>query len=148
MNNSFTYTIASDERINSGANQIYFDIDIGFNNSDANDFLVEVLNITVSSGIPSALGYIIMTAVGFADNGQFCQSKLSANECIVAIIPSHAGNYIPLNGTVTFVTKNTRMKKRVRFRMLKSDLTPVANAQDINFGGETKWLLTLRVTPL
>lgn len=146
--NSFTYTIASDERINTAANQIFFDMDVGFNNSDANDFFVEVINITVSSGIPAALGYVIMTAIGFADNGQFCQGKLSANECVIAVIPTHGSNYIPLNGMVTFVTKNTRMKKRIRFRLLQSDLTPVQNAVHYNFGGETKWILTLRVTPI
>ena len=46
-----------------------------------------------------------------------------------------------------FTVKNCRMAKQVRFKWLKPDFTNAINNTDVNNGGETRWILTLRLTP-
>ena len=51
------------------------------------------------------------------------------------------------DGNVVFNVINCRIAKTVRFTFLKTDFT-IPGALDINAGGETKWVLTLKLTPI
>jgi hypothetical protein len=51
-------------------------------------------------------------------------------------------------GAGKFTVKNCRVPKMIRFKWLKSDFTPAITALDVNNGAvETKWILTLKLTP-
>ena len=50
-------------------------------------------------------------------------------------------------GSISFKIKNARNVKNVRFSFLKSDFT-LPDVTSINYQGETKWILTLKMTPI
>ena len=56
------------------------------------------------------------------------------------------------SGGISFVVKNIRMQRRIRFKLLKRDFTDAVNNVNINIGNtietETKWYVTMRVTPI
>jgi hypothetical protein len=50
---------------------------------------------------------------------------------------------------ISFIVNNCRSPKRVTFSFLKQDFTPGIVGTDINRDGiETKWVLTLKMTPI
>jgi hypothetical protein len=55
--------------------------------------------------------------------------------------------YVQSDGNVVFNVINCRIAKTVRFKFLRTDFT-IPEALDINAGGETKWVLTLKLTPI
>ena len=68
----------------------------------------------------------------------------------MAIIPLSAvqDSYIQSDGGAgKFTVKNCRVPKNIRFKWMKSDFTPAVTLTDVNNGGETRWILTLRLTP-
>ena len=89
------------------------------------------------------------------DNGYFCSNKvLPTNDARLCILPLNAlqDAYIQSDGgNVIFKVKNCRIAKMVRFKWLKADFTAPTSTVDINVGingGETKWVLTLSMTPI
>jgi hypothetical protein len=144
---SFNYTISSDDRTNITADQIYYDVNFGGLNSQYDDYKIEVVNCILSGDVDHDIGYLILTCEGLHENGVFCRTLLNANECVICTIPINVDTLMS-NGGVSFIANNLRMPKHVRFKLLNPDFSPVTNGSDINTLSETKWLLTLRLTPI
>lgn len=145
---SFNYTISSDDRINTDANQIYYDIDFGGLQSPYDNFQIEVVNCVLNGSVEELNGYLILTCQGLHDDGIFCRKVLNANECIMCTIPTNIDTLMS-SGGISFRANNCRMVKRIKFRFLSPSFDPVIDGTDINLSGaETKWLLTLRMTPI
>ena len=144
---SFIYTISSDDRTNTDADQIYYDIDFGGLNSKYNNFRIEVVNCILSGDVDNTIGYLILACDNLHSNGVFCRESLNSNQCVVAIIPTNA-DVLMSNGGVSFLADNIRSIRPVTFRLLNPDFTAVTDGVDINVSAETKWLLTLRLIPV
>ena len=147
---SFMYVISSDERTNVAANQNVYDIDFGGFSEPFDDYSVEVISFASVGGITVANNYLLFVAENLASDGYFCSKKLSNREAIMAILPLSAvqDSYIQSDGGAgKFMVKNCRVPKQIRFKWFKSDFTQTISGTDINSGGETKWILTLKLTP-
>ena len=147
INNSFTYTICSDERINDTPNQVVYAIDFGGFNSQYNDFYVEVVSCAINEHHDQLSGYMFLACDGLADSGVFCPGILQNSEAIISVIRTNRTSLIS-NGGISFNVTNARMKRRVFFRMFLSDFEVPVSGTDINVGGETRWILTLKLTPI
>ena len=92
----------------------------------------------------------MFVAENLASDGYFCPKKLSNRDAIIGILPLNAfqDSYIQSDGGAgKFTVKNCRVPKQVRFKWLKPDFTNAVSGTDVNSGGETRWILTLRLTP-
>ena len=148
---SFTYVISSDERTNSDVVAASYDFNFGGFSEPYDDYSVEVISFACVGGITVANSYLLFVGENLASNGYFCVRKLSNREAILAILPLSAvqDSYIQSDGGAgKFTVKNCRVPKQVRFKWLKSDFTPAISLTDVNNGGETRWILTLRLTPI
>ena len=74
---------------------------------------------------------------------------MPSNDVILSILPLNAlqDAYVQSDGNVVFNVINCRIAKTVRFKILRTDFT-IPGALDINAGAETKWVLTLKLTPI
>ena len=153
--NSFTYVISSDERKNTDANQIYYDIDFGGFSEKNQDYHCEVLSLTINARVtttPAAIGYLMFIAENLNDDGFFMVKKISNRDCLISIMPlatvfdamhRHTGE-----SGISFKVNNCQMKRPIRFKWLRPEFTEVISGTDINVGGETKWVLVLKMTPI
>ena len=147
---SFTYVISSDERTNYDVVAASYDFNFGGFSEPYDDYYVEVVSFACVGGITVANSYLLFIAENFASDGYFCSKKLLNREAILAILPLSAvqDSYIQSDGGAgKFTVKNCRVPRQVRFKWLKPDFTPAISLTDVNSGGETKWILTLRLTP-
>ena len=151
---SFTYMISSDERTNIDAVYNYYDIRFGGFSEPYDNYKVEVISFAAVNGFPAAAAsnYYYFTVENLADNGYFCSHKvLPTNDAILSILPLNAlqDAYIQSDGgNVSFKVKNCRIAKHVRFKWLKNDFTAPITTVEINNTAETRWVLTLRMTPI
>ena len=157
--NSFTYIISSSDRTNSiGTNTNTYDIDFGGFNSNCNDYSIEILNVLLSENTLQANSMLILVANDLADIGYFCPASLNSSKNAGLVRPTIIG-LIPLlanidmfnsgSGGISFIVKNIRIKRRIRFKILLQDYTDAVSGTDINVGGfETKWYITMRVSPI
>ena len=158
---SFTYMISSDKRTNNlGIDAVnltnFYDIKFGGFSEPYDNYKVDVINFAAVGGFPAAASnYYFFTAENLADNGYFCSNKvLPSNDVILSILPLNAlqDAYIQSDGgNVSFKVKNCRIAKMVRFKWLKNDFSIPTTLVDINVAansGETRWVLTLRMTPI
>ena len=153
--NSFTYVISSDERTNDAVNQIYYDIDFGGFSEMTQDYHCEVLSFSINGRVhaqPALVGYLMLMAENLNNDGFFMVKKISTRDCLISIMPlaavfdamhRHTGE----NG-ISFKIKNCQSRRPIRFKWLKPDFTEVISGTDINVGGETKWTLVLKMTPI
>ena len=98
---------------------------------------------------------LILVANDLADNGYFCSASLNTSSNALISRPTIVG-FIPLvstvdmfnsgSGGISFVVKNCRIKRKIRFKLIKSNFVDAVDTVDINVGGESKWFLTMRVT--
>jgi hypothetical protein len=149
ISKSFTYVISSDERTNTNIDSSY-DFRFGGFSEPYDDYYCEVISFACIGGITVANNYLLFVAENLASDGYFCTRKLSNREAILAILPLSAlqDSYIQSDGGAgKFTVKNCRVPKQVRFKWLKSDFTNAIHQTDVNSGGETRWILTLRLTP-
>ena len=154
---NFTYMISSDERTNSlGAEAVnltnFYDIKFGGFSEPYDNYKVEVITFAAVSGSPAASqNYYFFTVENLTDNGYFCSNKvLPTNDAILCILPLNAlqDAYIQSDGgNVIFNVKNCRVAKHVRFKWLKNDFT-APGVTEINVSAETRWVLTLKMTPI
>ena len=147
---SFMYVISSDERSNSNEIVSFYDFSFGGFSEPFDDYYCEVVSFATIGGITVANNYLLFVAENLASDGYFCTRKLTNREAIMAILPLSAvqDSYIQSDGGAgKFTVKNCRVPKQVRFKWLKSDFTNAIHQTDVNSGGETKWILTLRLTP-
>ena len=149
---SFTYMISSDEKTNTDAVCNYYDIRFGGFSEPYDNYKVEVISFAAVNGFPAASqNYYFFTVENLTDNGYFCSNKvLPTNDAILCILPLNAlqDAYIQSDGgNVIFTVKNCRIAKTVRFKWLKNDFS-IPGATEINVTNETRWVLTLRLTPI
>ena len=148
MENSFIYTLSSDDRVNTAANQIYYDIDFGGFNYSSDDYYLEVINCVVNGSVLLSNGYLTLIATDLNEDGVFCKGVLNANDAIMCHIPTNS-DILMSSGGVKFKVKHCGMTKRIRLSLLKPNFAPVVSGTDINVGGiETKFVLTLKMTPI
>ena len=147
MENSFIYTLSSDDRVNTAVNQIY-DIDFGGFNCSSDDYNLEVINCVVNGSVLVSNGYLTLIATNLNEDGVFCKGVLNASDAIMCHIPTNS-DILMSSGGVKFKVKDCRMAKRIRLSLLKPNFAPVVSGTDINVGGiETKFVLTLKMTPI
>ena len=147
---SFMYVISSDEKTNTDAVTYYYDINFGGFTEPYDNYLVEVISFAASSGLPANQVFYMFIAENLASNGYYCQKKLSNREAILCLVPLTviADALIQSDGGGTqFIVKNCRVPKQVRFKFLKQDFT-IPGVGDLNSAAETKWILTLKLTPI
>ena len=152
---SFTYMICSDERTNGQGIDItflthFYDINFGGFSEPYEDYKVDVLHFSCSGGIPLGSTYYLFVAENLVSDGYFCAKKLTNKDIVLSILPLNAVQdaYVQSDGgPVSFKIKNSRNIKKVRFKFLKQDFT-IPGATEINAQAETKWVLTLKMTPI
>ena len=148
--NKFMYVISSDDRTNTDAVYKYYDFNFGGFSEPYDNYLVEVISLAVSSGLPANQVYYMFVVENLASNGYYCPNKLSNREAILAIVPLTAAADVLIQndgGGTQFVAKNCRVPKQIRFKFLKQDFT-IPGIGEINNAAETKWILTLKLTPI
>ena len=146
---SFMYVISSDERSNADTASTY-DFSFGGFSEPYDDYWCEVISFATVGGITAANNYFLFVCENLASDGYFCTKKLSSRDAILAILPLNAfqDSYIQSDGGAgKFTVKNFRVPKVVKFKWLKPDFTNAVSGTDVNSGGETRWILTLRLTP-
>ena len=78
--------------------------------------------------------------------------KVSNRDCLISIVPLSAviDASCQADGSVgiSFKVNNCQMRRPVRFKLLKPDFTAPISGTDINQGGETRWILVLKMTPI
>ena len=78
--------------------------------------------------------------------------KLSNRHCLISIMPITTLNDAHHRHTgstgISFKVKNCQARRPIRFKWLKPDFTEVISGTDINVGGETEWVLVLKMTPI
>jgi hypothetical protein len=126
---TFNNTISSDDRNNTAANQIYYDIDFGGFSNNHDDYKIEVVNCILNGSVLESNGYLILVAEDLHDNGVFCNGNLSSNESVVCVIPTNV-DVLMSNGGIQFKANNCRMKKTIKFRFLLPDFTNVVVVVD------------------
>ena len=152
---SFTYSISSNERTNSQGVEIgnltyFYDIKFGGFNEPYEEYKVDVLSFACSGGIPIGTAYYIFVAENLDSDGYFCRKMLNNREVLITKLPLNAISDAFIqsdSGSVSFKIKNARNVRNVRFSFLKSDFT-VPAVDTINHEGETRWILSLKMTPI
>lgn len=151
---SFTYSISSNERTNDPLDPIYltnfYDINFGGFNEPYEEYKVDVLSFACSGGIPVGTAYYIFVAENLDSDGYFCRKMLAKREVLITKLPLNAISDAFIqsdSGSVSFKIKNARNVRKVRFSFLKADFT-VPDVDAINHDGETRWILSLKMTPI
>jgi hypothetical protein len=153
--NSFTYVISSDERTNDAVNQITYNIDFGGFSEMTQDYHCEVLSFSMNGKItatPAPIGYFMFMCENLNDDGFFMVKKISNRDCLISIVPLtatiDAHHQYNGEGGISFKVNNCQMRRPIKFKWLKPDFTEVISGTDINVGGEKKWVLVLKMTPI
>ena len=142
---SFTYMICSQEKTNTEGT--YYDIDFGgFGNNNEN-YKIDVINFIVNDTLLESHGYMVFLCENLADDGSFCTSLLNGNQSILTTVSTEINSLMATNGS-TFIARNCKQKKRVRFKFVNPDLSDVVDTTDINVGADTNWVLTLKMTSI
>lgn len=152
---SFTYVISSDERTNTEANQIFYDIDFGGFSGKNQDYNCEVLSFSINgrtTATPADTGFFMFMCENLNDDGFFMVKKISNRDCLISIVPLSAviDASCQADGStgICFKVNNCQMRRPVRFKFLKPDFTAPVSGNEINVGGETKWILVLKLIPI
>ena len=150
---SFTYMISSDER-NNPKDPFYltnfYDLKFGGFSEPYEEYKVDVLSFACAGGIPVATSYFIFVVENLESDGYFCAKKLKNREIVLSKVPLNAVSdaFIQSDGgAISFKIKNSRNVKNVRFSFLTSSFT-IPEVDAINNTTETKWILTLKMTPI
>ena len=150
MDESFNYVISSDDRTNN-VDQLtnFYEIDFGGFNTPYDDFNIEVVQVILNGNVLSSNGYVILIAQDLNDGKSlFCPQILDGNQSIIGVISTNIDGLIS-NSNITFRANNLRMIKRVRFSLHLPNFLPCVDGVDINIGAiETRWVLTLKMTPI
>jgi hypothetical protein len=78
--NSFTYVISSDERTNTGANQITYDIDFGGFSGKFQNYNCEILSFSINgktTATPVDIGFFLFMAENLNYDGFLLLKKLA-----------------------------------------------------------------------
>jgi hypothetical protein len=157
MDESFTYMICSDDRKNTtlpaDTFPIYYDVDFGGFSEQYDNYMCEVVSFAMTNGIPAASTYLMFCSDNLGESGYFCRNKLSPKDNILSIVPMNAltDAYIQSDGgNIKFRVNNCRYPRQIIFYFLKPDFSLAIVGTDVNVGAgvETKWILTLKMTPI
>lgn len=146
---TINYVFSSDDRTNTAQNQNYYDIDFGGFNTSYDNFYCEVLQVVLNGNVLGTNGYLYLVAENLAaGEDRFCPSILNNNETIVGVISTNIDSLMT-NTNISFRTRDVRVPKRVRFKLLKSNFNDCVSGTDINIGEiETRWVVTMRMIPI
>lgn len=150
---SFTYMISSNERTNNDPNVAltnFYDFNFGGFNEPYEEYQVQVLSFSCTGGIPVATGYYIFVVENLDTDGYFCKKMLTNRQVILTKLPLNAISDAFIqsdNGSTGFKIKNARNVRNVKFSFLTSSFV-VPAVGTINHGGETQWILSLKMTPI
>ena len=151
---SFTYMISSNERTNDPTDPEYltnfYNFNFGGFNEPYEEYQVQVLSFSCTGGIPVATGYFIFVVENLDADGYFCRKKLTNRQVVLAKLPLNAISDAFIqsdNGSTGFKIKNARNVRNVKFSFLTS-LFEVPAVETVNFDGETRWILSLKMTPI
>ena len=146
---TINYVFSSDDRTNTATNQNYYDIDFGGFNTSYDNFYCEVLQVVLNGNVLGTNGYYYLVAENLSSGqDRFCPSILNNNETIVGVISANIDGLMT-NTNISFRTTDVRVPKRVKFKLLKSDFNDCVSGTDINIAGiETRWVVTMRMTPI
>jgi hypothetical protein len=154
MDKSFTYMICSDERKNTpvAGQPLFYRIDFGGFSEQYDSYNCEVISFALGGvGLVQTQNHIFFCVEGLGETGYYCKSRLNNNDTILSVVAmSLLSEILTSNerGHTTFRVNNCRTLKEVVFYFLKADLTPVVAGQELQNGGETRWALTLKMTPI
>jgi hypothetical protein len=141
---SFTYILCSQEKTNTDGT--FWDIDFGRFGNNATNYKIDVLNFIVNDTLLTSRGYMVFLCENLADDGSFCSSLLHGNQAVLTTISTDLDSLMSTNGA-SFIA-NSCKNKRIRFKFVNPDLSDVEDTVDINYGGDTNWVLTLKMTPI
>ena len=151
---SFTYMISSSDRTNYPTEPEnltnFYNINFGGFNEPYEEYKVDVLSFSCAGGIPLATGYYIFVVENLDTDGYFCRKNLANREVVLSKLPLNALSdaFIQSDaGSTSFKIKNAQNIRNVKFSFLKSDFT-APDVGAINNDGETRWILSLRMTPI
>lgn len=146
---TINYVFSSDDRTNTAPNQTYYDIDFGGFNTSYDNFYCEVLQVVLNGNVLGTNGYLYLVAENLAaGEDRFCPSILNNNNTIVGVISTNIDSLMT-NTNISFRTRDVRVPKRVRFKLLKSDFNDCVSGTDINIAGiQTRWVVTMRMIPI
>jgi hypothetical protein len=128
----------------------FYDISFGGFNEPYEEYKVDVLSFACSGGIPVGTAYYIFVAENLDSDGYFCRKILTNREVLITKLPLNAISDAFIqsdSGSVSFKIKNARNVRKVRFSFLKADFTVPADTE-INHDAETRWILSLKLTPI
>ena len=154
---AFTVMLSSDDKLTvaeGGTNSnVIYDFNFGgFTDSIYENYKVEVLSSGHNGFVRAPQIFMYMICDGLADTGYFLKKRLSASQCVLAILPTVnlGDNYIDAIGStgITFLVKNARTRKRISIRFLQSSQADAVDGTDINVAGVTRWYLILKLTPI
>ena len=145
MSDTITYTISSDDRINSVGGLVnHYIIPFGGFGQYRGEYECQVKQFVYNGYVRETLGYIQLTAENLHSSGY--HSNNPSSECVVAVSPSE----LLLNTTQrsSFNVANCTTKRNITFTMRGPNYTPLNNA-DINIdGNSTRWFLVLHMIPI
>jgi hypothetical protein len=151
---SFMYVISSDEKTNTLATTYFYDIEFGGFATNHQNYQCEVISFSINGNVsatPTSIGYFLFMCEDLADDGIFMVKKISNRDCLISMCPLYAVGdaFVQSDGSrgITFRVNKCQTKKNVRFKFIKPDFT-TPSVTELNVGGETKWILVLRMTPL
>jgi hypothetical protein len=146
---TINYVFSSDDRTNTAPNQNYYDIDFGGFNTSYDNFYCEVLQVVLNGNVLGTNGYLYLVAENLAaGEDRFCPSILNNNNTIVGVISTNIDSLMT-NTNISFRTRDVRVPKRVRFKLLKPDFNDCLSGTDINIAGiQTRWVVSMRMIPI
>ena len=152
MDNSFIYTICSEERLDLETDEpIEYDLFFGGFSSQYENFRVEIIGMNFTIGFNDVIDrYLIVALDNLSSNGVFSRELAGSSSVLFPITVSSADSaeYIT-NGNVFFNVDNCRMEKQFKMRILLPSLVPVEAG--INYhtaANPTEWFLTMKITPI
>ena len=150
MNESFIYTISSEESISKNTDPFDFLLNVGGFNSDKENYKFELMSFVMDTDLSSLSDYMVISLQNLASNGVCSQSIVGSSSILIPIITDVAtsgvvfGRYISNGLNIFFNVNNCRMKRIFNIALLSSDLTPYQGAPD----EVADWLITFKVTPI
>jgi hypothetical protein len=149
-NESFTYMLHSSERLNGTiTSPIFYKMLFGGFSQNYDDYHCEVISFAtlfVSSATTSVLAF---TSENLIDNGYFIKNQLTRKDGIISFLPLDdlSNTQTQSDQGISFKVRNCRVPKEVTFYWLTPTLTPL-NLGGNNINASTRWLLTLKMTPI
>ena len=145
---SFIYTLSSEERINNDAITDQYIMSFGgFADSPHNNYRCEVVNCILNGNVLTDHGFIMLIADGLNSNGSFCSGMLGGAETLICPISTNE-DVLMSSGGIQFEARDIRTKREVQFYFRDPFFEPIIDGVDINLTTETVWLLTLKLTPI